>query len=1100
MQKHALCIREAVLCSERKQHARIVTKLLLVMRLTIFFLTAAFLNVSAHGLAQTIHFSGKNVPLQQVFTVVEKQTGYVFLYNEATLKEAHPVTIAADDLPLDVFLARVLSDQPLSYAIRSRTVIISKKNMPEPVKASTPVTVLAGDVEGKIIDEDGKPLAGANVAVKGTERGTTSEADGSFVLRNANEGDVLVITYLGHKPLELKVTRSNARITIVMRQAHDPLDEIHIIAYGSSTRRLALGNVTSIKSEEIQKQPVSNVLLALQGRVPGLQITPVNNSLPGQAPRLQVRGISSIGAGTSPLIILDGVPIPETLPSVNGIITQSGLITINPADVESMEVLKDAEATAIYGSRGANGVILITTKKGKAGKTTIDLNAWTGFGKVARQVPFMDVHQYNAMRREAFANDGITPTPLNAADLYAWDTVNVRNWQKELLGGTAVTNDINLSASGGDMNTRFLINGGYHKEGTVLPGNSGADRKTVRLTVDHNSPNGKLGIMGTTAFVNNTLNLPAADLTSSIALAPSYPLYKADGTPNYDGPGGFPLAYLHQPFNNTTTNYNGHVTLRYTPVKALNLKADMGFNDNHVNESQITPASSISSTQQSSVNMRTSDQKTWIIEPQADYTVHVKQHTLNLLVGGTWQKVTMNQLGAYGTGFTSDALLGNISSAASISTNSSQTLYTYNAFFSRLTYNWKQEYLVNVSFRRDGSSRFGPGKRFGNFGAAALGWIFTQNKFVKSALPFLSFGKLRTSYGLTGNDQINDYAYITTYGVGSASSSGGYQGASFTPANLANPNYHWEEDRKWEAALDLGFLQDRLLFNTSFFINRTNNQLIGFSLSPQAGFSSFIANFPALLQNKGWEFEVTSRNIVSKDFNWKTRLNFSLTQNKLLSFPNITQTAYSSQYFVGQPLTVRQAYQFTGLTNKGVPAFADLDKDNSITSKDRYIIGNGNPLYGSMMNEFEYKNFSLGFFIEYTHLNNFNNTIPAARIGGLNANALTMVLDRWQKPGDELYTSRPKFTTSTATYNARNFSQSDIYWSHYNIFRLRNANIAYNLPARLLKRKYVQHLRVYVLAQNLYVFDKNKYRLDPDTGNTGMPPLRIFTFGINCSL
>ncbi|MBS1567284.1 MAG: TonB-dependent receptor, partial [Bacteroidetes bacterium] len=593
----------------------------------------------------------------------------------------------------------------------------------------------------------------------------------------------------------------------------------------------------------------------------------------------------------------------------------------------------------------------------------------------------------------------------------------------------------------------------------VIPGDFGDNRKSIRLTVDHTSHDGKFGMSASTAYVSNSLKLSATDMTSLYSYAPSYPLYNADGSPNFNAPSGYPFSYTLQPFENNVSNYNGHINLRYTLAKRLSLKVDMGFNNSTVDESQLSPASSLPSTQPSSASIRTSTSKTWIIEPQAEYTLHVRRHSVTFLAGSSWQKNTLNQLTATGTGFSSDALIRNISSATTINTSSNATIYAYEAVFGRISYNWAQEYLLNLSFRRDGSSRFGPGKRFGNFGAVAAGWIFTENKVVKKALPFLSFGKIRSSYGINGNDQIADYGYITTYASGSP-----YITNSLVPSNLSNPDYRWEQNRKFEAALELGFLKDRVLATASFFRNRTDNQLINYVISPQSGFGSYPANFPALLQNKGWEFELQTKNISGQHFTWKTNANFSLIKNKLLSFPGIDQTSYASQYVVGQPLSLRFAYHYTGLDKTGVPTFEDMDKDNSITSKDRYIVGSNNPLYGGMSNEFSYDHFHLNIFLEYTHISNFDNSITASRVGASNSNPLTQVLDRWQKPGDEQFTNRPKFTTSAATYNARNFSQSDLYWQQYNIFRLRNMSLSYNLPDALLKKIHANVLQFYVLG------------------------------------
>jgi len=1097
----------------RQEGNRVLAKILLVMKLTFLLLTVVLMGVHARGWSQSVTLSGRHLSLKQVFTVIEQQTGYVIFSNRGDLEATKPVSLDVQDIPLVALLDVVMKDQPLNYLIEGKTIVLSLKPAAQAAVDNNTAPAARTNFSGRVMNDNNEAIPRATISVKNTGKVILADDEGYFSLNGIEEPFVFEVSAVGFATMTLRVnngkiyttnlpihgtfsTGNNGDIVVQLGKSVSPLDEVQVIAYGQTTRRMGLGNVTTIRAEEIEKQPVNNVLLALQGRVTGMQINTSAGSLPGAVPEVTIRGINSINAGTAPLYILNGIPLQQSEAALGGPVQAiSALLNINPADVESIEVLKDAEATAIYGSRGANGVVLITTKKGKAGRTNFSVNAYTGVASVARRLPFMDVHQYNAMRREAFANDGRVPTAGAAPDLFTWDTVHTKDWQEEMIGGTAVTHDINASISGGNNNTTFLVNGSYHKEGTVFPGDFGDNRKSLRMSIDHHSPNGKLGVTASVAATNNHLGLLSANLIPYVSLPPSYPMYKEDGSPNFDAPSGYPLAYLMQPYDNSTNTYNGNVAIRYSPIRNLNLKLTAGA-DNAISDQTLKqPSASQANNADAKLNIRNNNIKTWIAEPQLNYAIYTGRHSLNVLVGGTWQQTTTKALGANGSGFTNDALLDNIASAATIYTYSNSSKYAYNSFFSRITYNWNREYLVNLSFRRDGSSRFGPGKRFGNFGAVSAGWIFTQNDAVKKTLPFLSFGKIRASYGINGNDQIGDYGYITTYASGTP-----YQSNTLFPTNLANPDYRWEENRKLETALETGFMQDRFLFSVSWFRNRTNNQLINFVISPQSGYGSYPANFPALLQNTGWEFQATSNNISGKKFGWRTMFNFSISRNKLLSFPNIEQTAYSSQYFVGQPLTVRQAYHFQGLSDKGVPILEDKNKNGSVSSDDRSIVGSNNPLFGGISNELSYKGIGLSFFVEYTHISAFDNTISASRVGAIGVNPLTQVLDRWQKPGDEVFTIRPRFTTAAATYNARVYSQSDIFWTNYNIVRLRNVSLSYDLPAKWLRKAHLRRTQIYMHAQNLWVADGNKYRYDPESGNLNMPPLRTFTFGINCTL
>ena len=1069
----------------------------------MLFLTVAVLQVSARTYSQGITLDMHHAPLEKVLTEIKKQSGYFFIYGKTEISRADNVDVAVKNASLETVLALIFKGQPLSYHISDKFIMIAPREQLTEGGATDEIALLPpGEVRGKVATEKGEMLPGATIIIKGTRRGTLSGTDGTFSLHGVKPGDVLVVSFTGYAKQEVVLDENTFQRSVYqmisMKPSTDPLDELQIIAYGSTTKRLNLGNVTTVKAVDIEKQPVDNLIFALEGRVPGLQIAAVTNSLPGAAPQVKIRGTNSIGAGTAPLYILDGVPVPETENGVVGFsYAQSALMNINPADIESIEVLKDADATSIYGSRGAGGVILITTKKGKIGRTTVGVNAYAGWGKVPHFIDLMNVHQYNAMRREALVNDKITPNTTNAADLLTWDSTKVTDWQHFFIGKSSPTQDMEINLGGGNTTTRFNANVGYHNEGTTMPGNKmGATRKSARFNFDHNSTDGKFGVTATSAYSSTNLNLLPTDLTSNITFAPDYPLYTSTGAPNWNGVRGYPLAYLMQPYSSQADNYVGHALIRYTPIKGLNLKLDAGFNNTKIDESEHEPAASISPTsgQPATLILGNFYNKTWIAEPQMDYTVNVDRHHITALVGGTWQQNESNGFTAYATNFPNDALIGNLSSASTISSGTTLTDYAYNSFFGRINYNWDERYLVNASFRRDGSSRFGPGKRFGNFGAVAAGWIFTKENFMRN-MGWLSFGKLRASYGTAGNDQISDYGYITTYGSGNL-----YQGATvLTPNVLANPNFRWEQDRKLEIGLELGALKDRILLKSSFYRNRTDNMLMYYALSPQTGFSGYQANFPALLQNQGWEFELNTKNIVTKHFSWTSSFNFSWNHNKLLKYPGLATSSYASQYFIGKSILVRQGYQFKGLDSIGRPIYADNDKDGTITSKDRVIVGNTDPMFGGLTNEFNYMGFSLSFLWEYQRFRNFNNAI-ASRIGAQGTNGTLLELNAWHKAGDEAHTYIPKYTTSSATYNSTFYSQSTVLWGTSNIFRLRNLSLSYSLPDELLKKAKIQRIQVYMLGQNLFVFDPlKKYRLDPETGNNGMPPLRIWTFGINCS-
>jgi TonB-linked SusC/RagA family outer membrane protein len=1104
-----------VYCIWDNVHRFLKTKTLRVMKLTTILLLMACVQLSAAGNAQRISISGQNISLKKVFADIQKQSGYSFLYFEEDLQNAKKVNLNVRDEELSQVLKEVFEKQPLTYTVIEKTIVVKEKKVVAETPPAITEAVAAIDITGIITDENGNPLARASIRVKGSAMGTVSDNNGQFALRQVNENAVLVISYVGYETLEYPV-RGGRSLTIRLKQSESKLNETMVIGYGTTTRRKSTGSVSSVTAEEISKQPVANPLNTLQGRVPGA-IVYQSNGLPGSRVTIQIRGVNSLNSGQQPLYIIDGVPfniIDQSVPSTNdvnsfGIFSANRGISpfsvINPNDIERIDILKDADATAIYGTKAANGVVLITTKKGKAGKTKLDVNVYRGEGKASHFVPMLNTQQYLQMRREAFANDGLTPTTANAPDLLVWDTTQNTNWQKKYLGGTAHTTDAQATISGGDIRTRFLFSSGYHKETTVFPGDFSDDRISVRFNADHNSLDRKFNVSVTTSYSYNKSNLLSTDLSNIYNLPPDMPVRNADGSLFWNSNFTNPESYLLQAYTGNIYNLIANSVLRYTILPGLDVKTSLSFNKITIDQNQQLPAYSknpIGTTPTNSARFANLDQRSYTIEPQATYTKNIGQGRLILLAGGTWQSSLNAGTTISADNYSNPALLGTPQGAGNYTSISSPyTLYRYNSFFSRLNYDWLSKYLLNINFRRDGSSRFGPDHRFGNFGSVGAGWVFTNEKFVASALPFVSFGKLRASYGVTGSDQIQDYQYLTSFSTSSGTL--GYQGAAtLSPSRINNPDLHWETNKKFEVGLDLGLLKDRVQLTTDYYVNRSGNQLGFLRMGTQSGFNSYSSNFDALIQNKGWEFELSSTNISTKSFEWKTSLNITVPSTKLLEA--------SPQYFsynqkaLGQPLSYVMRYFYRGVDPQtGKPMYRDFGKD-SLTftpnfNNDRGIIGFTAPyLYGGISNSLSYKNIELSFFFQFSRQD--GSILPGTIPGGLStANVPAVWLDRWHKPGD--VTSLPR----ASTISDFNYGSSSATWGDASYARLRNAMIAYNFPAALIGKLKMSNLRIYLQGQNLITWTKNKYVSDPETVATSnqssvvMPPLRVITAGINCS-
>ncbi|MDD7885101.1 SusC/RagA family TonB-linked outer membrane protein [Flavivirga sp. 57AJ16] len=1080
-------------------------QLLMIMMKTFIFLCclSVFSMTPTRILSQNVKIkiaADKVLTVDEVFDLIMNQTDYKFIYQEGIFKEFPHVAVNKGIITASRLLQKSIADKDLNVILTTNnTIIIKLKSLSNDQQIQ---------VSGKVTDEKGLGIPGATVFIKGTARGTATNLDGYYTIDIPFAENVLVFSALGFTTEEVMVGNQNT-IDITLKENIDELGEVTINAgYYTTSQKTATGSISKITAEEIEKQPVTDVLQTLRNRIPGLQVTPRSGTY-GSAPDIQVRGRNSIAAGTMPLILLDGVPIQS---SINTIGSQSLdgsafslLLNLNPSDIDEINVLKDSDATSLYGSRGANGVILITTKKSNVSGLQLSVNTYTGIQELPHRVEYLNAEQYQDMRYEALANDDLTPSTSNAADLLDWDTSNVTDWQELFLGKTNITKDLNVSLKGGSETTHFYLNAGYHDEGSISPGDRSLIRKSIRGNINHISLDRRFQLDLAMAYGISNVDLNQQNLVNSTDLAPYYPIYDNNGAPNWSAAGfrGFPLAYSMQPFNSDSKNYSGNLSMSYELFKNFTVALTSGFNSTTSDQILIQPTPSLDPNgffNTGSAQYGNYDNNTWIMEPQLKYELNLGIHKLNFLVGSTFQNVFTESFSATGRDYPNDALLYNLGSAGSVSNLGGTTSeYNYASVFSRVSYNYANKYLVNANFRRDGSSKFGPGNRFGNFGSLAAAWVFSEETFFPTGKVF-TFGKLRGSYGISGNDQIPDYGYLSSY---SSISSGSlaYNGVALSPSGLSNPNFRWEESKKTELAIETGFLNNRVQLNVNYFKSKSDNQLISYSFSPQSGFTSFQANFPATVENTGFEITLNTTNVKTQNVRWTTNLTLSKSKNKIARFDGIENTFYASQYAVGESLSVRKAYVFEGLDNTGVPVYTDLDDSGSINGEDRVIIGDSDPLYGGIQNNITYKNWDLGFFIDYTRVNEFRNFIPASRIGRLNINTTTFFLDRWQQPGDELTTNIPKFTTSSRTYNARFFSQSSLWWVTENIFRLSNVSLAYNLPKRLMSDLHLESAKLYLNAQNVFVFDKYRdQRYDPLTGNGVVPPLRTIVLGINLNL
>jgi TonB-linked SusC/RagA family outer membrane protein len=909
-----------------------------------------------------------------------------------------------------------------------------------------------------------------------------------------------------------------------MEPATNELDKMVVQAYGTTSQRLATGNIGVVRAEDIAKQPVMNPLLALQGRVAGLIVTQTGGY--SSAPiKMEIRGRNNIDPGfpSDPLIIIDGVPL--TVLELSGTSSyssgspgfiqnglggpangQSPLYSINPGDIESIEILKDADATAIYGSRGSNGVILISTKKAKAGKTHFNFNAYQGLSHIPRYYKMLNTAQYLQMRREALKNDG-TPIDENSApDLTIWDTTRYTDWQKFLWGRTGTTTDVQADLTGGDLRTTFRLGTSIKYQTDIITLTGANKRLGFSFNLNHKTFNQRLSfnLSCNYSFTSNEMiNVPGA-----ATLPPNAPaVYNGLGKLNYTGWAPvsylYPFSNLFQPYSSNTNFLTAALNINYEILKGLSAKVNIGYNNVHLSQTFLIPIRSQNPGDNPKGNASFGNNFTHnvFVEPQIEYNGFISKGKLNIIFGSSGQRNKTEGLFVAGFGYTNDALLRTVSNAPIKTAFDNYGEYKYISSFGRINYNWEDKYLINLSARRDGSSRFAPGKQFGNFGSIGTAWIFSEEKFAKQGLPWLSFGKIRASWGTTGGDQVGDYQYLSRWSSMNYSSYGGIQ--PLIPQGHVDSFYHWQVNRKAELAIDLNFFKNRLSLEAAHYRDRCNNQLVQFPTPIFTGFPNVTANSPADVENIGWEFLLNVKLVDKPKYQWVTKFNIGINQNKLLAFPNLTQSPYYDTYIVGRSLNIVKQLHYTGVDpNTGEYTFQDKNKDGKITidysnktSDDRYSYDLSAKFSGGITEDITLSHFNISLFFYFIKQRGIN-ALSVSGIPGTMYNQPVDVINRWQKPGD--ITNIARFTNQTYIPSDINFHYySDGIYTDASFLRLENVSISYNFSEKLIKKMNMTTCRLYFQAQNIFTITKYK-GIDPEVQNFGaMPTPRILTTGIS---
>lgn len=955
-----------------------------------------------------------------------------------------------------------------------------------------------------IVSDGSQPIPGASVSLKNKKNSITyTDFNGQYLL-SADPNDTLEIAFMGFKTVKIPI-QGRKTINITLQLDVTSLQEVKVNAgYYTIKESERTGSIARITAKEISTQPVTNVLATLQGRMAGVSVTQTTGT-PGGGFDIKIRGQNSLRANANaPLYLIDGVPYASEPIGHNQTATifpstTSPLNSITPESIESIEILKDADATAIYGSRGANGVVLITTKKGKSGKTTMTINISSGIGNVTRFMKLMTTKPYLEMRKQAFINDGLTQyNPWDYDINGTWDQNRYTDWQKELLGKTSQINDLQATITGGSEQTQFLLSGNFHKESTVFPGNFLYKKGGSQFNLNHRSKDDKFKATVSANYTLQDNNQPASDLTyEARSLAPNAPaLYLPDGSLNWEnGTWENPLRNLNSKYESKTKDLIVNTMLSYEILPEFYLKSSMGYTDLSTVETRTAPSTIYNpaynvGSDRSAIFTNTTDRSSWIIEPQANWEKEYRFGKIGMLIGATFQHQNNNTLVQSANGFSSNSLIYNLAAAKYVNVLvNDDTQYKYQAFFGRFNYNWQQRYLLNFTARRDGSSRFGPGNQFANFGAIGAAWLFSNEKWIKD-LSWLSFGKWRASVGTTGNDQIGDYQFLNTYTTSGIS----YNGTiGLQPSRLFNPNFGWETNKKIETALEFGFLKDRIFITGAWYQNRSSNQLVGIPLSGTTGFTLLQSNLNATVQNTGLEFTLRTSNWNTNQFSWTTSINLTLSKNKLLRFPGLENSSYNQQYRIGQPLNIEILYKYKGINQQtGVYEFEDVNKDGAITfPEDQQTTANLNPNYfGGVQNQLRYKRWTLDFLFQFVKQKNRSYPMGPA---GIFSNQQAKASNSWLQSGNQapyqIYTTGLNYEALLADYY---FSESDVSVIDASFIRLKNLSLSFDIPLQLKETQ----CKIMIQGQNLLTFTKFKEG-DPEFTSYGyLPPLRVITAGV----
>lgn len=959
----------------------------------------------------------------------------------------------------------------------------------------------SGEINGAVTDEDGVPLPGVNITVEGTTRGTQTDFDGNYVIE-AESGEVLVFSSVGFEDQRIEVgTDDTLNVTLV---EGSELDEVLVVAYGKQSRASFTGAAIDVDINKIDDSPLSSFQESLQGNAAGLQMS-TESGQPGSAPNIRIRGIGSINASSDPLYVVDGIP--KVSGDISQIATSSNTIAgINPKDIEDITVLKDASATSIYGSRGANGVILITTKQGKQGKTTFDVSAQHGFSQMIMRDQYrpLNTDQHLELLIESRVNAGDTQ---QEAEDYIYSRVDrtINTDWVDVISRTGKYDQYNISASGGSEKTQFFTSLGLHKQEGVIIG-IGSRRLNTRLNLNHQATD-KLKIdMGIAAdYQKLNTNSDAGNAANPVRVMSREvswePVFNEDGSYNTDILLTYnPVGLVKENVRDTRMyGVQGFLSLTYdfTDKLSFQTKGNLDFNladefrfDNPFFGQGRNDGGEGQQFNNKIINYNITNLLKYNLDLNED-------HNLDFTLGQEAQTIKRSTVYAYVANYGAPGLKTLENASVFLDASSSRTNSTISSYFINASYAFKEKYYLNATARRDGSSRFGSDVRYANFGSVGAAWDIASEDFMEN-VGALKELKLRTSYGINGNQEIGDFASRGLYSTGADYN----DEPGYVFSQQANPILTWEKNKPFNVGLDFNI--NHRIWGTLEYYNRvTSNLLFDVPISATNGITSFLANVGAM-RNDGWEFSLSSVNIDNPEgFSWNTDLNITTNKNKITKLQN-NETIVDGIYVreIGDDFYTFYMPGFAGADPENGDALwytdaSETETTNAYSEAEPYKQGSALPdFYGGMTNTLTYKNLSLSFMLYlnygnkvYNFWGRYTNSDGSAELNDRGNMTREIYEDRWQNPGDETYI--PKVVWGN-TQSGLSSQQSSRFLYDGTYLRLRDVTLSYNLPENFIDRIGVNNLRLYVKGTNLLTWVKDKrIDMDPEVGITGQSDLRI---------